>query len=65
MASGQLRLSCSSRFVYRLGYSSTSAVSASLGTRRDALRRLSDQLDSDQDDENEPGAANPGQPGIE
>ena len=27
---------------------------------RDALRRLSDQLDSDQADEDEPGAAGPG-----
>ena len=33
---------------------------------RDALRRLSDQLDSDQADEDEPAAAGPaGQPGIE
>jgi hypothetical protein len=32
---------------------------------RDALRRLSDQLDSGQADEDEPGAAGPGQPGIE
>ena len=32
---------------------------------RDALRRLSDQLDSDQADEHEPGAAGPGQQGIE
>jgi hypothetical protein len=31
---------------------------------RDALRRLSDQLDSDQDDDDEPGAAGPGQPDI-
>jgi hypothetical protein len=32
---------------------------------RDALWRLSDQLDSDQADEDKPGAADPGQPGIE
>ena len=32
---------------------------------RDALRRLSDQLDGDQADADEPGAAGPGQPGIE
>jgi integrase len=32
---------------------------------RDALRRLSDQLDSDPADEDEPGAAGPSQPGIE
>ena len=32
---------------------------------RDALRRLSDQLDSDQAGEDEPDAAGPGQPGIE
>ena len=32
---------------------------------RDALWRLSDQLDSDQADEGEPGATGPGQPGIE
>ena len=32
---------------------------------RDALRRLSDQLDGDQADVDEPGAAGPGQPGIE
>jgi integrase len=32
---------------------------------RDALRRLSDHLDSDQGDEDKPGAAGPGQPDIE
>lgn len=32
---------------------------------RDALRRLSDQLYSDQADEDQPGAADPGQPSIE
>lgn len=32
---------------------------------RDALRRLSDHLDGDQADADEPGAAGPGQPGIE
>jgi hypothetical protein len=32
---------------------------------RDALRRLSDQLDGDQADEDKPRAAGPGQPGIE